>query len=101
MKVALAAREPAAARSAHGIDPFRASRQRIKITAPARGTSRNQGFMSIPALPFARFVKHIWVGIAKNLTSWAIVGTIIAVTGFGPEHWFAATFNYFRVPEPA
>src|SRR6266516_2157982 len=38
--------------------------------------------------------RHIWVGLAKNLTSWVAVGTIIALTGFGPEHWFAAAFRY-------
>jgi adenylate cyclase len=56
--------------------------------------------MSISAPPLGRLVKHIWVGLAKNVTSWAVVGTIIAVTGFGPEHWFAAVFNYVRLPEP-
>ena len=38
-------------------------------------------------------IRHIWVTVAKNLTSWAAVGTIIALTGFGPEHWFAAAFR--------
>ena len=56
--------------------------------------------MSIAAPPFGHLIKNIWVSVAKNLTHWAIVGTIIAITGFGPEHWFAAVFNYVQVPEP-
>jgi adenylate cyclase len=43
--------------------------------------------------PLGRLIRHIWVAIAKNLTSWVAVGTIVALTGFGPEHWFAAAFR--------
>src|SRR6516165_4107200 len=56
--------------------------------------------MSNAAPQVARSIKQIWVAAAKNLTHWAIVGTIIAVTGFGPEHWFAAVFHYIQLPEP-
>ncbi|MFT4097344.1 MAG: guanylyl cyclase [Rhodoblastus sp.] len=31
--------------------------------------------------------------LARSLTSWAAVGTVVALTGFGPEHWFAAAFR--------
>src|SRR5262245_35206304 len=44
-------------------------------------------------------VRHIWVVLAKNLTSWATVGTMVALTGFGPEHWFAAAFRYVEMPQ--
>jgi adenylate cyclase len=56
--------------------------------------------MPTAAPPFGRLIKNIWVSVAKNLTHWAIVGTVIAMTGFGPEHWFAAVFRYVQVPEP-
>src|SRR4249919_3760907 len=46
-----------------------------------------------------RVIRHIWVAAAKNLTSWVAVGTIIALTGFGPEHWFAAAFRYVEMPQ--
>jgi adenylate cyclase len=46
-----------------------------------------------------RLIRHIWVGTAKNVTSWAAVGTVVALTGFGPEHWFAAAFRYFEMPQ--
>jgi TolB-like protein/Flp pilus assembly protein TadD len=39
-------------------------------------------------------IRHISTFLAKNLTTWATVGAVIALTGFGPEHWFAATFRY-------
>ena len=46
-----------------------------------------------------RLIRHIWVAVVKNLTSWVAVGTIIALTGFGPEHWFAAAFRYVEMPQ--
>src|SRR5262249_46840233 len=46
-----------------------------------------------------RLIRHIWVTAAKNLTSWVAVGTIIALTGFGPEHWFATAFRYVEMPQ--
>jgi hypothetical protein len=48
---------------------------------------------------FGRLVRHIWVAVANNLTSSVAVGTIIALTGFGPEHWFAAAFRYVEMPQ--
>jgi hypothetical protein len=27
------------------------------------------------------------------------VGTIVALTGFGPEHWFAAAFRVVEIPQ--
>src|ERR1700738_5155370 len=48
---------------------------------------------------FGRLVRHIWVAVAKNLTSSVAVGTMIALTGFGPEHWFAAAFRYVEMPQ--
>jgi adenylate cyclase len=50
--------------------------------------------------PPGRLIRQIWVPLAQNVTRWAIVGTIIALTGFGPEHWFAAAFNSMQLPEP-
>src|SRR5436309_2819339 len=44
-------------------------------------------------------IRHIWVTVAKNLTSWVAVGTIVALTGFGPEHWLAAAFRYVEMPQ--
>jgi adenylate cyclase len=55
--------------------------------------------MSNAALHVRRLVKHLSTTVAKNLTYWAILGTVIAVTGFGPEHWFAAAFRYMKMPE--
>jgi adenylate cyclase len=49
---------------------------------------------------FGALIRHIWVTVAKNLTSWVAVGTIIALTGFGPEHWFAAAFRYVEISQP-
>src|SRR6516164_7687436 len=48
---------------------------------------------------FGRLIRHIWVPVANNLTSSVAVGTIIALTGFGPEHWFAAAFRYVEMPQ--
>src|ERR1700680_3015798 len=44
-------------------------------------------------------IRHIWVAVAKNLTSWVAVGTVVALTGFGPEHWFAAALRYVEMPQ--
>jgi adenylate cyclase len=55
--------------------------------------------MAKTAPQFGRLGRHIWVAVAKNLTSWVAVGTIIALTGFGPEHWFAAAFRYVEMPQ--
>src|SRR5262245_9390701 len=50
--------------------------------------------MASIALPLGRLIRQIWVALVRNLTSWVAVGTIVAATGFGPEHWFAAAFRY-------
>src|SRR5713101_287897 len=48
---------------------------------------------------FGRLIRHIWVAGARNLTSWVAIGMIVALTGFGPEHWFAAAFRYVEMPQ--
>jgi adenylate cyclase len=55
--------------------------------------------MASNAPPPGRLIRHIWLAVAKNLTSWVAVGTIVALTGFGPEHWFAAAFRYVEMPQ--
>ena len=55
--------------------------------------------MANNAPPHGRLIGHIWVAVAKNLTSWVAVGTFIALTGFGPEHWFAAAFQYIGMSQ--
>jgi adenylate cyclase len=57
--------------------------------------------MSNAASHVRRLIKQLSTAVAKNLTHWAILGTVIALTGFGPEHWFAAAFRYIPVPESA
>src|SRR5437879_12340500 len=54
--------------------------------------------MAYVAPQLGSLIRHIWVAVAKTLTSWVAVGTIIALTGFGPEHWFATAFRYFETP---
>jgi adenylate cyclase len=51
------------------------------------------------ATHFGRFSRPLWAAVGRNISSWAAVGTIVAVTGFGPEHWFAAAFKYVQVPQ--
>ena len=46
-----------------------------------------------------RVTRHIWIAVAKNVSSWAAVGTIVALTGFGPEHWFAAVLQHVEMPQ--
>src|SRR5215470_15890053 len=48
---------------------------------------------------FSRLIRHIWVSLARNLTSWVAIGMVVALTGFGPEHWFAAAFRYVEMPQ--
>ena len=55
--------------------------------------------MASTAPQVGRLIRHIWIVIGKNLTSWVVVGTIIALTGFGPEHWFAAAFRHVDMPQ--
>ncbi len=35
----------------------------------------------------------------EYLTHWAIAGTVIALTGFAPEHWFADLVSHLAIPE--
>jgi pimeloyl-ACP methyl ester carboxylesterase len=53
--------------------------------------------MAYAASRLGRLSKHFSAVVARNLTSWVIVGTVIALTGFGPEHWFAAVFRTVRL----
>ena len=46
-----------------------------------------------------RLTRHMGDAVVRNLTSWVAVGTIVALTGFGPEHWFAAAFRYVEIPQ--
>ena len=46
-----------------------------------------------------RLTRHIGDAVVRNLTSWVAVGTIVALTGFGPEHWFAAAFRVVEIPQ--
>src|SRR5262249_21850091 len=46
-----------------------------------------------------RLTRHIGDAVVRNLTSWVAVGTIVALTGFGPEHWFATAFRYVEIPQ--
>lgn len=55
--------------------------------------------MTSIASPLGRLIRHIRVVAAQSLTSWATVGTIVALTGFGPDHWFAAAFRYVEMPQ--
>lgn len=48
---------------------------------------------SISTQIFGRFSRQVSVVVARSLTSWAAVGIVVALTGFGPEHWFAAAFQ--------
>lgn len=46
-----------------------------------------------------RLTRYTGDAVVRNLTSWVTVGTIVALTGFGPEHWFAAAFRYVEIPQ--
>jgi adenylate cyclase len=48
---------------------------------------------------FGRVTRHIWIAVAKNVSTWAAVGTIVALTGFGPEHWFATALQHVEMPQ--
>jgi hypothetical protein len=51
------------------------------------------------AAPFGRLIRPIWRTAASNVSSWVFVGTVVALTGFGPEHWFAAALRYVEMPQ--
>lgn len=43
-------------------------------------------------------LRHLLTTGREYLTHWAITGGIIALTGFGPEHWFAGLLGHSAVP---
>lgn len=43
--------------------------------------------------------KHLLATVREYVTHWVVVGGIIALTGFGPEHWFADVFHHITVPD--
>jgi adenylate cyclase len=51
------------------------------------------------APPFGHLIRPIWRTAASNVSSWVFVGTVVALTGFGPEHWFAAALRYVEMPQ--
>ena len=51
------------------------------------------------APPFGRLIRPIWRTAASNVSSWVLVGAVVALTGFGPEHWFAAALRYVEMPQ--
>jgi adenylate cyclase len=55
--------------------------------------------MATTAPQRGHLIRQVWVTVAKNLASWVTVGLIVALTGFGPEHWFAAVFRYVELPQ--
>src|SRR5262252_7025039 len=55
--------------------------------------------MTKNAPQLGRLTRYIGDAVVRNLTSWVAVGTIVALTGFGPEHWFAAAFRYVEIPQ--
>ncbi len=48
--------------------------------------------------PGSRFKRAVTVG-REYLTDWAIAGTVIALTGFSPDHWFADLVGHLAIPE--
>jgi adenylate cyclase len=44
-------------------------------------------------------LRHILAVGREYLTHWVIAGTIIALTGFAPEHWVADLFGHLAIPE--
>ncbi len=43
--------------------------------------------------PFQKAMGHVLPVIGGKITGGIIVGALIALTGFGPEHWFAVAFE--------
>jgi hypothetical protein len=41
---------------------------------------------------------EIWAQLREHLTTWAIGGTLIIVTGFTPEEWLARLFESIDLP---
>ncbi len=44
-------------------------------------------------------LSHVLTIGREYLTHWAIAGTIIALTGFAPEHWIADLLSHLSIPE--
>jgi adenylate cyclase len=44
-------------------------------------------------------LRHVLTIGREYLTHWLIAGTIIALTGFAPEHWIADLFSHLAIPE--
>ena len=61
------------------------------------GRQRQPTAAGVPQMMFAP--SSTWVAGARNLTSWVAIGMIVALTGFGPEHWFATAFRYVEMPQ--
>jgi adenylate cyclase len=54
----------------------------------------------MPTTPsLGRLIRPIWRTTASNISSWVFVGAVVALTGFGPEHWFAAALRYVEMPQ--
>ncbi len=54
----------------------------------------------MPTAPsLGRLIRPIWRTTASNISSWVFVGAVVALTGFGPEHWFAAALRYVEMPQ--
>jgi len=45
------------------------------------------------------FVRRFFDRARDFLTHWSIAGGILALTGFGPEHWFASVYEHLEIPE--
>jgi TolB-like protein len=43
--------------------------------------------------------RRLLTSVREYLTHWAIAGTIITLTGFAPDHWFADLLRHLAIPE--
>jgi len=78
---------------------LRPGSQATRNTPPKSTRLDSPILITTMAPPLGRLIRHIGVAVAKNFTYWAVVGTIVALTGFGPEHWFTAAFRYVEMPQ--
>jgi TolB-like protein/Tfp pilus assembly protein PilF len=44
-------------------------------------------------------LSRLWSSVREHISQAAIGGAIVALTGFAPEHWFAATLKAIYIPE--
>ena len=51
-----------------------------------------------PSAPKSR-LKHLLKVTREYFTEWAVAGTVIALTGFAPDHWVADLFKHLAIPE--